>query len=48
MVFNDVHGVHGVYAIGGDGGYDIDDLGYTHFMTFLLIAIKDVHNLWRS
>ena len=49
MVFNDVHGVHGVYAFGGDDGeYDFDDLGYTHFMTFLPIAIKDIHNLLRS
>ena len=49
MVFNnDVHVVHGICAIGGDGEYDFDDLGYTHFMTFLPIAIKDIHNLLRS
>ena len=48
MLFNDVHGAHSVYAIGVDGGYDIDDLRYTHFMTFLPIAIKDIHNLLRS
>ena len=37
LVFNDVHDVHDVYGIGGDGEYDddIDDLGNTHFMTFL-------------
>ena len=48
MVFNDVHGVHGVFANRGDGEYDFDDLGYTDFMTFLPMAIKDIHNLWRS
>ena len=38
VVFNsNIHGVHDVYGIGGDGEYeyDIDDLGNTHFMTFL-------------